>query len=121
MQVGEHHRGILLEGVEHAVAVMRVDVDVADALQARALEQLDGHAAVVEHAEAGGAIARRVVQSRDGHEGAPAFAPHDRLHGAQGGADHVGGGFVHAAEGRRIAGIEKSATTHGSCSVVTGP
>jgi hypothetical protein len=110
VQVGEHHRGILLEGVEHAVAVMRVDVDVADALQSRTLEQLDGHTAVVEHAEAGGAIARGVVQSRDGHEGAPALALHDRLHGAQGGAHHARGRFIHAAEGRRVAGIEKSAT-----------
>ncbi len=34
VQVGEDHRGVVLEGVEHAIAVMRIDVDVGDARQA---------------------------------------------------------------------------------------
>src|SRR5205814_528512 len=110
VQVGGHHRRILLEYVEHAVAVMRVDVHVTDALQALALQELDRHAAVVEHAEVGRALARRVVQSRDRHEGPATLPPHDRLHGAQRGADHAGRRPVHAAERRGVAGVEKALT-----------
>ena len=34
VQVGEDDRRVVLERVEHPIAVMRVDVDVGDALQA---------------------------------------------------------------------------------------
>ena len=74
MQIGEHDRRVVLEGVEHPIAVVRIDVDVGDALEAGTLELLDGYAAVVEHAEPGCAVARRMVQPGDRHEGAPAVA-----------------------------------------------
>ena len=69
MQVGEDDGRIVLERVVHAVAVVRVDVDVGDALEAmRAAQQLDDDAAIVEHAKARGAVARRVMQAGDRHE-----------------------------------------------------
>jgi hypothetical protein len=82
VEVGEHHRRVVLERVEHPIAVVRVDVDVSDALQSRALQQLDRHPAVVEDAKARRALARRVMEPGDGHEGAAALAAHDRLHRA---------------------------------------
>ena len=114
VQVGEYHRRVILERIEHAVAVVRVDVDVGDALEARALQQLDRHAAVVEHAETGRAVARGVMQARDRHEGTPAFAVHDRLHRTQGGADHARGRLVDTSERGCVAGIEKTGAAGGA-------
>ena len=52
VDVGEDYVRIGLEGVEHAVTVVRIDVDVGDAPQAVAgPQQLDHDAAVVEDAE----------------------------------------------------------------------
>src|SRR5206468_12710186 len=62
----------------HSFPTRRSSDLVTDALQALALQELDRHAAVVEHAEAGRALARRVVQSRDRHEG-PADRKSTRL------------------------------------------
>ena len=75
MDVREDDVRVVLERVEHAVAVMRIDVHVGDALQPVALaQQLDRDAAIVEHAEPGGAIARGVMQPGDRHEAAPRLA-----------------------------------------------
>src|SRR3984957_1741797 len=63
VHVGEHHRRIVLESVEHAVAVVGVDVDVGDALETGTLEQLDGDPAVVEDAETRRVIARGTMES----------------------------------------------------------
>ena len=69
VEVGEQQIRIVLERVEHAVAVMRIDVDVSDALQAMlAAQHLDRDAAIVEHAEAGGVVARRMMQAGDRNE-----------------------------------------------------
>ena len=69
------HVGILLERVEHAVAVMRVDVDVGDAPDAvQPARGLDRDAAVVEYAEPGRAVARRVMQAADRNERVPLAA-----------------------------------------------
>ena len=107
VQVDERDRRIVLEGVEHAVAVVGVDVDVGDALQAVPRPQpLDGDAAVVERAEAGGAAAARVVQTGDRHERPARLAAHDRLGGRQCAADDVGGGLVDPVEGGCIAPIQ---------------
>ena len=69
VQVGEDHRRVAFEGVEDAVAVMRIDVDIRDASEPEtAAQQLDGDSAVVEYAKARGVVARGVVESGDRHE-----------------------------------------------------
>ena len=107
--------GIVLERVEHAIAVMRIDVDVGDALRAlRASQQLDDDAAVVEDAEAGGVVARGMMQAGDRHEGAATLALHDRLRRTQGRAHHAGRRLVDATERRRVAAIQKAAAAGGA-------
>ena len=109
VDVGEDQVGVALEGVVHAVAVMRVDVHVSNALQAVIPPQhFHGHAAVVEHAETGGRAARGVMQTGDRNEGAARLARHDLLGGEQRRADHVGRRLVDAAPRRRVAGVEES-------------
>ena len=107
MDVGKDQVRVALEAVEHAVAVVRIDVHVGNAFQAViAAKHFHRHAAVVEHAESRGAAARRVMQSGDGDEGAPRAPCHDFLGGEQRRADHVRGGFVNATPRRRIAGVQ---------------
>ena len=66
VDIGEDQVGIVLEAVKHAVAVMRIDIDVRDLLDAVLLAQiLDGDAAIVEYAKAGGNVAARMMQARD--------------------------------------------------------
>src|SRR5580700_5526235 len=88
VNVGEHHARIVLESVEHAVAVMGVDVDIADPRQATvATHVLDHDTAVVEDAKSRGAVARCMVQSCDGNEGAARVTGDDGIHRAHGRAD----------------------------------
>src|SRR5262249_11582449 len=94
--------------------MMGVDVDVGDVLETRALELLDSDTAVVEHAEARGAVARRVVQPSDRHEGAPALPLHDRLHAGERRTHDPGGRLIHAPERGRIAGVEKTRAARGT-------
>ena len=114
VQVGEYHRRVVLEGIEHTVAMVRVDVDIGDAFQSRAFQQFDRHAAVVENAEACSAITRGVMQARDRHEGAPALAVHDGLRRTQGRADHARGRLVDATKRGRVAGIEEAGAAGGA-------
>ena len=110
VQVGEQHVGILLERVEHAVAVMRVDVDVGDAANAvEPARGFDRDAAVVEDAEARGDVARRVMQPADRNERAPNGPRDDRGQRLERAADDVRRGFVDAGERRRVAGVEQAA------------
>ncbi len=107
MQIGEDQLRIGLERIEHPIAMMRVDVDIGDPRQAVPRpQQLDRDAAVVEHAEAGGGIATRVVQAGDRHEATARTAFHDRLGGLQRRPDDVARGLEDAAIGRRIPTIE---------------
>ena len=109
MRVGEYDRRVVLERVEDAVAVVRVDVHVRDARKAVvALQALDHDADVVEDAEARGVRAPRVVQAGDGHESALHAARHDRIAGDERGADDVAGRLEHALERRRVAGVEQA-------------
>src|SRR4029079_12754143 len=72
VHVREWHAWVALECVEHAVAVLLVDVDVRDAFDVVQLARgLDRDAAVVEHAETRGVIASRVMQAADRDERAP--------------------------------------------------
>ena len=107
MQVGEQQIGIVLERVEHAVAVMRIDVDISDALHAVPTPQhFDRHAAVVEDAKAGGVAARRMMQTGNRNECAARGAAEHSVDGVQRRADDVARGFVDAAPGRRVACVE---------------
>ena len=107
VQVGEDELGVVLETVEHPIAVVRVDVDIGHAPDAVSpAQRLDRHAGVIEDAETGGRIAACVVQPRDGYEGAPAVAAQDRVHRIQHRAHDIGAGLVHAAKRRRVAVVE---------------
>ena len=102
--------GVLLERVEHAVAMMRVDVDVGHA--ANAVEPprgFDRDAAVVEDAKPGRAVARRVMQAADRNERAARGPRDDRRERLERAADDARRGFVDAGERRRVAGVEQAA------------
>ena len=114
VNIGEQQIGIVIERVEHPVPMMGVDIDVGDAFEAMAGTQLfDGDPAIVEDTEAGGPVARRMMQPRDGHEGAPASARHERFDGHQGGTDDRTRGIENAAKGRRVSAIEKTVPVQG--------
>ena len=86
---------------------MRVDIDVGDALQAVELAQiLRGDAAVVEHAETGGAVARGVVKPGDRHERTLRIAVHDRVNRRQRRADDRGCRVEDTGQRRRVAAVE---------------
>ena len=52
MHVREDDSRVVLERIEHTIAVVRIDVDVSDAFQPRFLaQQLDSHTAIVENAK----------------------------------------------------------------------
>jgi hypothetical protein len=77
VDVGEDQVGVGFVGVEDAIAVMHVDVDIGNALHAvLAAQRLDHHAQVVEHAKPSRAVAAGVVQATDGLERATARARH---------------------------------------------
>src|SRR5215831_8218532 len=62
VDVGEDQIRIVFVGVEHAVAVMHVDVDIGDALNAVFTSQrVDYHPQVVEYAETRRTVSPRVV------------------------------------------------------------
>ena len=63
MHAHREHARIVVEGCLHAIAVMDVDVDVRNSLGTLGEEGADGKDRVVEHAEAAGVAAHRVVQS----------------------------------------------------------
>ena len=98
---------VALEGIEHAVAMMRVDVHVGHALDAvTPTQRLDQHADIVEHAESRGGVAARVMQPGDRHEHAPAPAIENIFESVQHRADDDRARLKHARERRRVAGIE---------------
>ena len=90
--------------------MVRIDVDVGDPVQpVYAPQLLDHDSAVIEHAEAGGVVPRRVVQAGDRHERAPVTAPQDPLGRGQARSDHPGRRLEHATERRRVATVEPAA------------
>ncbi len=109
VQVGENHSGIVLERVEHAVAVMCVDIDVRNARQPMlGLQVLDDDTAIVEHAESGRMAAPGMVQTRDRNEGALRCPAHQRCGRDQRAAYHIGSRLKHALPRGRIAAVEKT-------------
>jgi hypothetical protein len=110
-KVREDHIGIGLEGIEHAVAMVHIDVDIGDRTHAAGAEHFDEHTDVVEDAEAGGGIARRVMQASDGHEGPIGAAIEQRLGRRQRGGPPLA--IPAAAIGRRVAAVEAALAGHG--------
>jgi energy-dependent translational throttle protein EttA len=109
VRVGDHERRVVLEGVEHAVAVMGVDVDVRDAREpVLALQVFDHDTDVVEDAETRRVRATGMVQARDRHEGPARASIHHRLCRDERSADDVARGLEDALESGRVAAIEKS-------------
>ena len=109
VDIGEDDGRIGLEGIKHPVAVMRVDIDVGDAFQAIfLLQDLDGHAGVVEHAKTGSGIGHAVVQAGDGHEGTPDLVGHDSVSGVDHRADHYRGILEYPFVGRSVAVIQQA-------------
>src|SRR5262249_28788605 len=112
VQVREQEIGIALERVEHAVAVMRVDVDIGYAADVvEPARGFDRDAAVVEDAEARGVIAARGMQTADGDERATQRPLDDRGERLERAADDRGRGLVHAGKRRRVARVEQTAAT----------
>ena len=108
VHVGKDDAGVVLERVEDSVSMVCVDIDVSDPFQSRFVaQQLDSHTAVVEHAKAGCAVARCVVQPGNGHESAAALLLHDGSGGIQGSPHDAGSRLKDSAEGGRIARIQK--------------
>ena len=107
VDVGEDQLRLVLEGVEHTVAVMRVDVDICDALETAGRTQpFDDDATIVERAKTGGTAARGVMQARDRYERTTHAAEHHRLGSAEGTADDVRRCFEHATKRRRVTAVE---------------
>jgi hypothetical protein len=97
------HPGLLGEDRLDPVAVVDVDVDVGDPLDALLQQPGDRHRRVVVDAEAAGPVAHGVVEAAGGREGVQGAAGADRLRRRHGGAAHPGGGLVHAGELGRVA------------------
>src|SRR5665213_150722 len=107
VQVGEDDSRVVFEGVVHAIAMVRVDVDIGDACHAVVAPQmLDDHAAIVEHAESRGPLTRGVMQAADRHERAPARAPKDPLGGRKARSHYAGRGLEHTTKSGRVAAVQ---------------
>ena len=62
MQVDERDIGVLFEGIEHAIAVVGVDVHISDALQpVPGPQPLDGDTAIIQGAETCGPLTACVM------------------------------------------------------------
>ncbi len=109
MDIGKDDARIVLEPVEHAVAVMSVDVDVGNALQPESSAKLlNGNATVVEHTEPGSLVAGCVMQAGDRNEGATSLLLHDRLRRVEGRPHNQSCRVVHATESRCVASVQKA-------------
>ncbi len=98
---GKDQIRIVFERVVHAIAVMRIDVHVRDALESASLaEQLHRNPAVVEHAAPGRFVAGRVMQAGYGDESVAHLAAHDGVRCIEGRADDVRRCFEHRREMR---------------------
>ena len=115
VQVDERDIGVLFEGIEHAIAVVGVDVHIGDALQpVPGPQPLDGDTAIIQGAETCRPLSACVMQAGDRHKGSTSLSAHDRLGGAQRRTDHIGSGLVHAEEGWGVAPIEPTLTAQRS-------
>src|SRR3569833_4596981 len=64
VQVSEYHPCIVLKRIEHTVTVVRINVDISDAREAKGAPQnLNRHPTVVEHAEPGSTVPRSMMKA----------------------------------------------------------
>ena len=104
MRIDNDREWVVLETVEHTIAVMRVDIDVGDALQAKVLTGMfDRDTAIIEHTETRRAIAPCVMQSADRIEGALGVTRQDLFERPERSTDDCGRGLEDAGPGGRIA------------------
>lgn len=107
VNVGQNKVRVVLKSVEHAVAMVGVDVNVCDAPESEILAQvLNGDTAVIEHTETGSMITRRVMQACNRHKCTRVVAVHDFIDGAQYGTDDSRCSVVNTRYNRCIAIIE---------------
>ena len=112
VDIGEYEVRVVFERIEHAIAMVGVDVNVGDTLHTVASAQVfDRNPAVIKYAEPGSAVARRVMQTGDRHERPSKIAVHDLIHGAKHCADDGRGSFINAGQSGRIALIEETGTS----------
>ena len=115
VQIREYQRRIILKRVIDAVAMMRIDVDIGDPLEAMLpLQLLDDNTTIVEDTETGGMAARGMMQARNRYERPPGRACHQRVSRDQRTAYDITGGLIDAFPCRRVAGIQKSFAGQGT-------
>ncbi len=111
MKVDKHKIGVVLECVKHPVAVMSVYIHISQATDAvLAAQRLDCDTAIIEHAETGGTIPARMVQTGDRHKRAPAITSHNAIQSLERGANHHRRRLVDPFESRRVTRIEITGT-----------
>src|SRR5262249_15710356 len=109
MHIGEYHPGVILERIEHAISMVRIDVHVRDPLQPRIpTQQLDRDSAIVENAKACSVIAPGVMQAGYRHKRMAALSAHDGGRCIRRCANDSGRSFVNTTRCRRVAGIEET-------------
>ena len=111
MQVGKDQVWVLFKGVEDAIAVVGINIDIGHSLNTMSGAQgFNCDATVIEDAEPGGRVAAGMVQPRNGHEGASAVVLDDLVDGIQHAAYHIGGGLVGVWKTGGVATIQIAAT-----------
>src|SRR3954468_6987895 len=66
VQVGKDHAGVVLKCVKDSVTVMRIDIDISNALQTCMPQKLfNDNATVVEHTKAGSMITTGMMKARN--------------------------------------------------------
>ena len=108
MDVGKDQVGIVFESIKHAVTVVYVDVEVTDPADAiYAAQGFNNDPKVIEHAEAGGVCAPRMMESADWLEAAQAVTVHNLRQAIQSGADDMCRGSVNTGKYRGISVIQQ--------------
>src|SRR5581483_10175582 len=101
--------GVILEGVENPISVMRVDIHIGDSLEpGSSAQHLDGDSAIVENTKTRCVIASRMMQTRDRDKCATTLTAHDRGRCIQSCANDYGRSLINSTECRRIAGVEET-------------
>ena len=107
VDIGKYQVGVVFETVEHTVAMVGVDIHIGDAFQTKILAQVFcRHTTVVEHAEPGSPIARRMMQSGDRHKSTFVVIVHDFVNGTKHCANDRRGRVVDTFDRRCIATVE---------------
>jgi sulfate-transporting ATPase len=98
-----------LESVENPISVVRVDIDVSDALQPGVpAQQLNRHPNVIEDTEPGRVIATRMVKTCDRNERPSASTRHNRVSGTECRAYNNCRRFINSPKRRSVSSIEKT-------------